>query len=602
MSFFAELKRRNVVRVGIAYVVIGWLLAQVAELAFDVISAPEWVFKAVLVILLLGLPLALFFAWAFELTPEGLMLEKHVDRSQSITPQTGRKLDFIIIGVLVAGIGFLLVDKFYLGESVDDFDEIIATESQSIAVLPFVNMSGDEDYFADGLSEELLNLLAKIPELKVAGRTSSFAFKGRNEDLREIGDALDVTTVLEGSVRRSGERLRVTAQLVNVDDGYHIWSETYDRQMADIFDIQDDVAGKITDALQLHLAPDSDRPTQNAEAYALYLEALALQINTGAEDVILGQELLDKAISLDPEFAQAYELKANFYWLQAGWVVDAPTGQRLAYEAANKALSLDPTLTSARSYASTAHPDWNWLREYEALEELIRLEPNNVGALGDLAWNLVIGGYFDESARLGQRIIDLEPIASLGYWRKGDALMAAGRRSEANANYERAFSLGDYIFAGFLGADFIIHGDDEKAIHWYEKYFEAFGVDPATARPLIENVRDSETGKAFLDQWVQSELASASNFDEGREPYFWYLYFGYVDDFWLGLEALEGEIPRGWTNADTLEQVGTVFRHTGFTKHPKYLPRAKATSLVDLWNKRGPPDHCSKASGEWVCE
>ena len=187
MSFFVELKRRNVVRVGLAYVVIGWLLAQIAELAFDVISAPDWVLKSILVVLLLGLPLALFFAWAFEITPEGLMLEKHVDRSQSITGQTGRKLDFIIIGVLVGAVGLLLVDKLYLSESSADFDEIVATGSQSIAVLPFVNISDDKDHFADGLSEELLNLLAKIPNLKVAARTSSFAFKGRNEDMRAVG-------------------------------------------------------------------------------------------------------------------------------------------------------------------------------------------------------------------------------------------------------------------------------------------------------------------------------------------------------------------------------------------------------------------------------
>ena len=299
MSFYAELKRRNVVRVGIAYVVIGWLLAQIAELAFDVISAPDWVLKSILVILLLGLPLALFFAWAFELTPEGLMLEKHVDRSQSITSQTGRKLDFVIIGVLVVAVGLLLVDKFLISEGVAPVDEIVATESHSIAVFPFVNMSGDDDYFSDGLSEELLNLLAKIPGLKVAGRTSSFTFKGRNEDLREIGDALSVTKVLEGSVRRSGERLRITAQLINVADGFHIWSETYDRQMADIFDIQDEVANAITDALKLHLAPASDRPTNNSEAYALHLEVLA-QLDFIDEDYPDLIDLLDRAIRLDP--------------------------------------------------------------------------------------------------------------------------------------------------------------------------------------------------------------------------------------------------------------------------------------------------------------
>ncbi len=591
------------VRVGLAYVVIGWLLAQIAELAFDVISAPDWVLKSILVVLLLGLPLALFFAWAFELTPEGLMLEKHVDRSQeSITSQTGRKLDFVIIGVLVVAVGLLLVDKFLLDEDVAAVDEIIATESQSIAVLPFVNMSGDDDYFSDGLSEELLNLLAKIPELKVAGRTSSFAFKGRNEDLREIGDALSVSTVLEGSVRRSGERLRVTAQLVNVEDGYHIWSETYDRQMADIFDIQDDVAGKITDALQLHLTPESDRPTQNADAYALYLEALALRMYTTDDDIILALELLDRAIALDPGFARAYELKAVFHWFSGGWVVDAQESQMLTYEAASKALELDPTLAGARSFAGTAHPDWNWTMEFDALEELIRAEPDNVSAIEALSWDMLIAGYYDEAARLGQRIIELEPIATNGYWRKGEALLGVGRRSEARANLERAVDLGDAISMWTIAADFLLHGEDEKAFSWFEKYFSAVGGGPAEVRSFVESVRDPETGKAFLDRWVDTQVADASNIFDLRDVYSWYLVFGYIDDFWLGLEALETGVSKGWTNADSLEQTGMVFRHTGFTKHPKYLPRAKATSLVDLWNKRGPPDHCSKASGEWVCE
>ena len=602
MSFFAELKRRNVVRVGLAYVVIGWLLAQIAELAFDVISAPDWVLKSILVVLLLGLPLALFFAWAFELTPEGLMLEKHVDRSQSITGQTGRKLDFVIIGVLVGAVGLLLVDKLYLSESSADFDEIVATESQSIAVLPFVNMSGDDDYFSDGLSEELLNLLAKIPGLKVAGRTSSFAFKGRNEDLREIGDALSVSTVLEGSVRRSGERLRVTAQLVNVADGYHIWSETYDRQMADIFDIQDDVAGKITDALQLHLTPSADRPTQNADAYALYLEALALQTYTSEDDIILALGLLDQAIALDPGFARAYELKAVFHWFSGAWVVDAPEAQMLTYEAASKALELDPSLAGARSYAGTAHPDWNWTMEFDALEELIRAEPDNVSAIEALAWDMLIGGYYDEAVRLGQRMIELEPVATNGYWRKGEALLGVGRRSEARANLERAVDLGDVASMSVLATDFMLHGEDEKALSWFEKYFSATGGGPAEVRSFIESVRDPETGKAFLDQWVDAQVADALNILDLREDYFWYLAFGYIDDYWLGLETLEGGVSKGWTNADTLEQAGMVFRRTGFTIHPKYLPRAKATSLVDLWDKRGPPDHCSKASGEWVCE
>jgi len=212
MSFLAELKRRNVIRVGIAYVVAGWVLAQVAEFAFENFGAPDWVLKSFVVALILGMPVVLIVAWAFELTPDGVKREKDVDRNESITMQTGRRLDFVIIGVLAIAVVLLLTKEFYFDRADDGGNEIVSTTGrQSIAVLPFTNMSDDSDHFADGLSEELLNLLAKIPDLKVAGRTSAFAFKGRNEDLREIGAALGVEHVLEGSVRRSGDRLRITA-------------------------------------------------------------------------------------------------------------------------------------------------------------------------------------------------------------------------------------------------------------------------------------------------------------------------------------------------------------------------------------------------------
>jgi TolB-like protein len=603
MSFFAELKRRNVVRVGIAYVVIGWLLAQIAELAFDAFGAPDWVLKSVLVMLLLGLPLVLFIAWAFEITPEGVKREKDVDRSKSITPQTGRKIDRIIIGVLVLAVGLLLADRFYFNTTSRP-DEVISTVGrQSIAVLPFVNMSDDNDYFADGLSEELLNLLAKIPDLKVAGRTSSFAFKGINRDLREVGEALDVTKVLEGSVRRSGDRLRVTAQLINVADGYHLWSETYNRQMADIFDIQDDVAGAITDALQLHLTPQADRPTQNMDAYALYLEASAAMTGAfGPESYLLAEELLDRAIALDPQFAKAYELKAVVFWNISAWALDAQEGQKLTYEAATKALELDPTLIAARSYASTAHPDWNWIREFAALEELLQSDPNHVNAMSDLIYDMVLTGYFDDAEQLARRIIRMEPLSSLGYWRLGEALLAAGNRTEGRAALERAVEFGSNIFKWYLGVENLVHGEDEAAIRWLEKAHEVMGFDLADVRPFIEGVREPHTGKDFLDEWIETRLAAASNLDERRLQYVWYLVFGYIDDYWLGLEEMNAGVGAGWSNSDLLENSGMVLNKAAYVGHPKYLPWAKMTSAIDLWDHRGAPDHCSKDTGEWVCE
>jgi TolB-like protein len=222
MSLFAELKRRNVVRVGLAYIVIGWLLAQVAEFAFENFGAPEWVLKTFVVLLLLGLPLVLFFAWAFELTPEGVKREKDVDRSQSITQQTGQKLNRLTFVVMALAIAYFAVDKFALQSGQETQPEPTMAEAsaephKSIAVLPFVDMSPgkDQEYFTDGLTENLLNALAQLRELRVAGRTSSFAFKDRNEDLRGIGEELGVAHILEGSVQKSGVQIRITAQLIN---------------------------------------------------------------------------------------------------------------------------------------------------------------------------------------------------------------------------------------------------------------------------------------------------------------------------------------------------------------------------------------------------
>lgn len=250
-------------------------LPQVADLAFSAFGAPAWLLQVFLVLLLPGLPTALIFAWAFEITPEGLKKEKDVERSESITHVTGRRLDFIIISVLAIAVVVFAIERFVLlpnriQETAVPSEMIETAVQRSIAVLPFVNMSPDPDqeYFSDGLTEEILNLLSRMPELKVISRTSSFAFKGKNEDSRVIGETLGVATLLEGSVRKSGDRVRVTAQLIDVSDGTNIWSDTSTRAMIDIFELQDDVAGAIIDELELHVAnrPRRGRPTNDTEA------------------------------------------------------------------------------------------------------------------------------------------------------------------------------------------------------------------------------------------------------------------------------------------------------------------------------------------------
>ena len=228
MSFFEELKRRNVFRVGIAYVLMGWVLLQGADFAFDLIGAPNWVIQSLSVVVVIGLPIALIFAWAFEMTPEGIKRETEVDRNQSITPRTGRKLNYTIIATLAAVIVFMAFERIYFSASSAPEDtKAVEAPAKSIAVLPFADLSQAQDqaWFADGLAEEILNALVRVPDLQVTARTSSFAYKGTDKPITEIATELGVEHVLEGSVRSSDDRIRVTAQLIRADDGFHLWSE-----------------------------------------------------------------------------------------------------------------------------------------------------------------------------------------------------------------------------------------------------------------------------------------------------------------------------------------------------------------------------------------
>ena len=609
VSFFAELKRRNVVRVGIAYVIVGWLLAQVAEFAAENFGAPDWALKIFVVFLILGLPLALFFAWAFELTPEGLMLEKHVDREQSVTHHTGRKLDFIIIFVMAIALIYMVADKFIGEPEIAEITETRVPDDKSIAVLPFVNMSDDKDYFADGLSEELLNLLAKIPDLRVIGRTSSFAFKGKNEDLRVIADALGVSTVLEGSVRRSGDRLRITAQLINADDGSHLWSDTYDREMADIFDIQDDVANAITTALQLRLVSDTvveaDRSTQNTEAYALYLESLAM-IREGSYPLAV-IEVLNRALELDPKFARGHEQKAILYWTAAGWDLDSPTAQQLVYDSAVTAFEIDPSSIVAQTFMATADPiGWTWSIELDAIERALGEIPDNFSLLHSYCWDLGMAGYFREALKCSDRMISLEPLAALGYERKAVALIAMGRHAEAQETWRKSADLGFEINLVNNIIDYLLHGQDEEAIDFIEnlpvgQVREILGVDAGDFRSFVESARNPDSGRQYLRDTVPALAANANNNSDAIYANIWYLAFDALDDYYDVIYKMD-EVGTSWTNSDMLAYMGRAFKSSGYTEDPRFTPLLNRWGMLDLWDERGPPDDCEKVDDKWVCE
>ena len=341
-QFLDELKRRNVVRVGFAYLVVGWLVFQVGEVLFPTFGAPEWIFKSLILLIALGFPFALLFAWAFELTPEGVKKTEEVDASTSITHSTGKKLNAVIMVGLVLALAYFVWDRQAVDEVVPDVVDAAATQAsapateatksdipneRTIAVLPFVNMSSDEEqeWFADGLTEEILNSLARTPDLLVSARTSSFAHKGSNRDITEIAAALGVAHILEGSVRRAGDRLRVTAQLIRASDGFHLWSENYDRSIADLIDIQENVAFEIANALETAMDPEAlanmvSSGTSSVPAFEAYLQGLAYGVSTiqtgDAYLFLSARDAYERATSIDPEFAKAYWKLAQFWSIQ----------------------------------------------------------------------------------------------------------------------------------------------------------------------------------------------------------------------------------------------------------------------------------------------
>ena len=446
MSFIAELKRRNVVRVGFAYIVIAWLLAQVAEFAFENFGAPEWVLKSFVVILVLGLPLVLVFAWAFELTPEGVKLEKNVDRSQSITPQTAQKLNRLTIVVMALAIGYFAIDKFVLDDTLEaepgtSVTQVSADAPKSIAVLPFVDMSPgkDQDYFTDGLTENLLNALAQLNELKVAGRTSSFAFKNRNEDLRSIGEQLDVAHVLEGSVQKSGVQIRITAQLINAEDGYHLWSQTYDRTLEDIFAVQDEIANEVAKAMRVTLLGHSADAHQSVSrdtgsAYNDYLkghhEAGRANLQ-GHEQALL---YFESALRQDPNLALAWAGKSESQAYITGFSdTDFEAGYEEARRSALRALELDPDLPEA--YVALADIqssfDWDWAAAEASLKRALGLRPGDTTIRLELAGLKIIRGRTDEAFADVQQVIEQDPLNWRAQRRLAGGLAYRGRFDEA---------------------------------------------------------------------------------------------------------------------------------------------------------------------------
>ncbi len=464
-SFFKELRRRNVFRVAGVYAVVGWLLAQAGTLLEGALGMPGWFDTVVVSLLLLGLPVALIFAWAFEMTPEGVKLSTQVPVDQSITNKTGRKLDYAIIAGLALVVVAVVADRF-IGDdaAAPQSAAVIGTTpsasfpDNTIAVLPFVDMSpeSDQEYFADGISEELLNVLAKVNTLQVAGRTSSFAFKNDNRDLREIGKLLKVAHLLEGSVRKSGDKVRITAQLIRADNGYHMWSDTFDGDLTDIFALQDQVANAIFVELKDHL-PIGDvevgtiaAPRANVDAYELFLRARELIHQVGGQSGYeQARDLLDEAIALDPDYAPALAWRAYVeFSLADAWGDESgkPLKEALpdvkAY--ADRAVAADPDSADAY-FALGNYETARYLNEgvgqvddvIATFRKAVALRPNFPQAQNALAQILSAKGEHEEAIAVLEDVLEHDPGHREANENYLNVMIDAGRFDEAEAALER---------------------------------------------------------------------------------------------------------------------------------------------------------------------
>lgn len=477
-SVFEELKRRNVVRVGVAYIVVGWLVMQAAAALEPALLLPDWVDRVVAVFLMIGFPIVLIFAWAFEITPDGIKPTVKVDPTQSITKNTGKKLEHTIIGLLALALLFVGV-RAYLAPDSGDVD-IDGDLPASIAVLPFEDYSEekDQDHFSKGIAEEILNLLAKTNSLRVAARTSSFAFAGSDLDIREIGDKLEVGTVLEGSIRKSGPNIRITAQLINVEDGYHLWSETYDRNYTDIFRIQDEIATSILSSLRVHLLGDAPpietaatEQTINMEAYDHYLIGKERLSKRTAEDIAAAITKFEQSISIDPNFAPARVdlvhalLLAEWYIYGGQADVNFENEERIvpnlekalelapdspetiavsglyqmarykheeAAAAFDRALALNPNYAEAYDWRSeTAYRDSRFLDMLADTEKAYSLDPMSLQISANLAFQYRSFWRPKDAERVINRMFELHPGHPLAYDAALQNLTSHGRYGEA---------------------------------------------------------------------------------------------------------------------------------------------------------------------------
>src|SRR5216117_1934803 len=509
MNFLSELKRRNVYKVAVAYIIAGWAVSQGIAQVFPVFDVPNWVIRLIVLFIIIGLPIALVLAWMFELTPQGIMRTEAADAM----PQAARPKKHVWIYVVVIGAA-ISIGLFFLGRYTAGNKTAAATPNElpakSIAVLPFVDLSQakDQEYFCDGISEEILDALAKVEGLRVVARTSSFSFKGKNADVAEIGQKLNVQNVLEGSLRREGNRIRLTAQLVNARDGFHVWSETYERELQGVFAVQDEITRAIIDALKIKLAlalPAHEQ--QNTEGYDLYLQGLYFSNKGSEEDLRKALTFFQRSLEKDPTFSRAWTWIAKVWFFLADVHVKPLDAYPQSKAAALKAIALDEKDAEAHCYLGEAKRilDWDLAGEDAELKRALELDPSSAPAHFFSALLPLFRGELKDGLGLVLEAEKLDPLSPIISYVATAAYLADKRIDEAIIAGQRTQRLDPHYFYldSNLAAAYREKGNFPEAIALYTKAQEEQRFPSSGLAITYARMGQQAEAKKILDQLLQ---------------------------------------------------------------------------------------------------
>jgi len=609
MSFWKELSRRNVIKVGIAYAVAAWLIIHPVDIIFPILHLPEWSITLVAAILIILFPLVLIFSWVYEVTPKGLKKTKEVPASKSITHLTGKRLNYIITGLLVLVVVYFVIDKYFIGRgTVETKQATVVTETpktqKTIAVLPFEDLSPakDQEYFVDGLSEEILNSLTKISDIRVIARTSSFSFKGTNKTAQEIASVLGADHILEGSVRKAGNALRITAQLIKAADGTHLWSETYDRELKDIFAVQENIAIAVANELKATLGIGKSLNqlggTNNLEAYELYLVAKGLCGSVGEGDMYetskRALESIDAAIALDPKFAPAWAVKATLHvWIMAfGPAGHSGLERDEAIRAAQKAIELEPNL--AEGYVPVGYIKMSigdWIAAEAAFQKALELETEYSTSRGMIYISLhyISVGNFKKAHELLEKHRQNDPLdmTSRGNYMITFVLLGNPQKAEEEFNRCRVL-FGDqwgvgnqFVLPISMGGKDAVTSDD---IVYPNRIFDVAKANLASPEEAIKNLRRIFDGDQSVSHADCMYIA------------LWAAWFG---DSGFAMDAMERGLHINASGAFWVWM--PVFHEVRQT--PRFKSLIKKIGLVDYWNKFGWPDICHQLdNGDFECD